>query len=517
MKLTISKLPFACLAFMYVATVVVAAPSKGEKATHRTTGKQRVELEDKVSVTQHMTTVGDKELKYTATAGKLVLKDDEGKPKALMFFVAYSKNGVDDLSQRPVSFAFNGGPGSSSVWLHLGMLGPQRMKLPDDTSQLAAPYSLTSNPHTLLDLTDLVFIDPVSTGFSRPAKGEKEGQFYGYMEDLKSVGQFIHDYVTKNDRWRSPKFVIGESYGGVRAAGLTAWLRHRYSMSLNGIIMISPAINYETFDFGSFGNDLPYALSVPGYTAAAWYHKALPDDLQRLSLEEVTKQATAFALNEYSSALAKGQSLDDNERNTVAQKLARFTGLSKEYVLQSKLHISNLRFAKELLRKRSRVIGWMDSRFIGTDTDDVGEMPEYDPSLIATSGPFTSAINDYLHGDLKVEDEHVYETLTDKMRATWSYGAGNNRFPDVSNTLRQSMSFYPNLKLFVASGYYDLSTPPATVKYSLDHLRLPPKSQKNVEHHFYEGGHMMYIYEPAMKKLRKDLKGFYSSALNRSS
>jgi carboxypeptidase C (cathepsin A) len=471
------------------------------------------EPKDTISITQHSTTLDGKELKYTTTAGKLVMRDDEGKPKATIFFIAYTKNGVDDLSQRPVTFAFNGGPGSSSVWLHLGMLGPQRVKIADDASQSPPPYALETNPHSLLDLTDLVFIDPVSTGFSRPAKGEKGDQFHGYEEDLQSVGQFIHDYVTKYGRWLSPKFLIGESYGGLRAAGLSGYLRERYNMTLNGVAMISPALNYETISF-AFGNDLAYILFVPGYTAAAWYHKTLPGDLQALSLNEVVKQATEFAFEDYALAMMKGQTLSDQESDAVSEKLARFTGLSKEYVQQAKLRISMQRFAKELLRKKGKVVGRYDSRFEGIDADDAGENPEDDASASAVFGPFTAAINDYLRSDLKVEDEHVYEILSDKVQP-WSYGRYTARFPDATNTLRQSMSQNPYLKLFVASGYYDLATPPATVQYSVEHLRLPHELQKNIDHKFYEGGHMMYIHEPSMVKLRKDIEAFYDNALKK--
>jgi carboxypeptidase C (cathepsin A) len=500
---------------LVIATPLVGsntiAAEAGKKTDEKKDEPKKDELKDTTVVTQHTANLQGKELKYTATAGKLVMKDDEGKPKATIFFIAYTKNGVEDLSQRPVSFAFNGGPGSSSVWLHLGMLGPQRVKVPDDASQIHAPYALEANPHSLLDITDLVFIDPVSTGFSRPAKGENDNQFHGYEEDLHSVGQFIHDYVTKYGRWRSPKFLIGESYGGLRAAGLSGYLRERYNMTLNGILMISPALNYETIGF-AFGNDLPYILFVPGYAAAAWYHKALPGDLQALPLEELVKQATSFAFNEYTLAMMKGQSLSDDERNAVAEKLARYTGLSKEYVLHAKLRISMERFAKELLRGRGKMVGRYDSRYEGIDADDAGETPEYDASAAAFSGPFTAAINDYLHNDLKVDDDRVYEIISDKVHP-WNYGRYSSRFPDATNTLRESLSANPYLKLFVASGYYDLATPPPTVAYSLSHMRLPPEFQKNIEQHFYEGGHMMYVHEPSMKKLRRDVAAFYEKAL----
>jgi carboxypeptidase C (cathepsin A) len=504
-------LVIACVVMFEYAPSAVLAQAEAEKAEKK--DEKKDDPKDSLSVTQHTASINGKEIKYTATAGKLVMKDDEGKPKAMVFFTAYTKNGVEDLSQRPITFAFNGGPGSSSVWLHMGMLGPQRVKVPDDATQSQLPFVVEANPHSFIDLTDLVFIDPVSTGFSRPAKGENDDQFHGFEEDLRSVGQFIHDYVTKYGRWRSPKFLLGESYGGLRAAGLSGYLRERYNMALTGVIMVSPALNYETIGFG-FGNDLPYILFVPGYTAAAWYHKALPGDLQTLALEEVVKQATEFALGDYTLAMMKGHALTDEELNAVAEKLARYTGLTKEYVLQSRMKISMQRFAKELLRGRGKTIGRYDSRYQGIDADDAGDNPEYDASAAAVFGPFTSAVNDYLRNDLKVEDERVYEILSDKVHP-WSYGRFMSRFPDATNTLRQAMSSNPNLKLFVASGYYDLATPPGSITYSLDHLRLPREQQKNIDVEFYEGGHMMYVHEPSMKKLRKDLEAFYKVALER--
>ena len=465
---------------------------------------------DKIVITEHVATIQGQEIKYTVTAGKLAMKSDDGKTKAHIFFIAYTKNGVEDLGKRPISFAFNGGPGSSSVWLHLGMLGPKRIKLPDDASSLAPPYELVNNPHSLLDVTDLVFIDPVSTGFSRPAEGEEKGQFHGYQQDLESVGQFIHEYLTKYGRWRSPKFLIGESYGGLRAAGLSGYLLERYNMALNGIVMISPAINFHTIAFGS--GDLPYITFLPSYAATAWYHKALPGDLQALPLEDVYKQAVEFATNEYALALMKGDSLSDAERSAVAEKLARFTGLSKEYVEGAKLRVPMWRFGKELLRKKSRTVGRYDSRYTGIDADDVGENSEYDPSEAAIFGPFTATINDYLRNDLKFEDDRVYEILTGAVQP-WNYdrfGAGS---PDASDTLRQSMAQVPFMKLFVADGYYDLATPPESVEYSVNHMLLPAERRGNVTTKLYEGGHMMYVFEPSMEQLRDDLEKFYESAL----
>jgi carboxypeptidase C (cathepsin A) len=476
--------------------------------------KDKEELVDKVVTTQHSTTINDKELKYTATAGKLVMKTDDGDSKAQMFFIAYSKDGVDDFGQRPITFAFNGGPGSSSVWLHLGMLGPKRIKIPDKPAALAPPYHLSSNPYTLLEVTDLVFIDPVSTGYSRPAKGENKDQFHGYDEDIRSVGQFIHNYVTKYGRWRSPKFVIGESYGGIRSAGLAGHLRERYMMPLNGIVMVSPALNFETLDFGA-GNDLPFILFVPSYATTAWYHKALPGDLQPLSLENVFQQASDFATRDYAAALMKGQTLGADERNAVAEKLSRFTGLSKSYIESANLRVDMRRFAKELLRSRGRTVGRIDSRFTGIDADNAGEGPEYDPSDASIDGAFAASINDYLHDDLKFDDDHVYEVLTGSVHP-WNFGS-DARFPDASGTLRETMSANPFLKLYVCCGYYDLACPTATSQYSVQHMRLAPELQKNISFGYYEGGHMMYIYEPTLKRLRDDLGKFYESALQAAS
>lgn len=466
---------------------------------------------DKVITTEHVATVQGRELKYTVTAGKLAMKNDEGKTKAHIFFVAYTKNGVEDLGQRPISFAFNGGPGSSSVWLHLGMLGPKRIKLPDDASSLAPPYELVNNPHSLLDITDLVFIDPVSTGFSRPADGEEKGQFHGYQQDIESVAQFIHEYLSKYGRWRSPKFLIGESYGGMRAAGLSGYLLERYNIAVSGIVMISPAFNFSTIAFGA--GDLPYITFLPSYAATAWYHKALPGDLQALPLKDVYQQAVEFANNDYALALMKGAALSDADRDAVAEKMARLTGLSKEYVEGAKLRVPMWRFGKELLRKESRTVGRYDARYTGIDADDVGDSADYDPSEAAIFGPFTATINDYLRNDLKFEDDRVYEILTGAVQP-WKYDRFGARSPDASDIMRQAMAKVPFMKLFVAEGYYDLATPPESVDYSINHLGLPTERRGNVTTKLYEGGHMMYVLEPSMEQLRDDLEKFYEDTLS---
>ena len=463
-----------------------------------------------ISVTDHEATIGGAVIKYSVEAGKLAMKTDEGKTKANIFYIAYRKSGVEDVSKRPITFCFNGGPGSASVWLHLGMMGPQRIKFPDDASLLRPPYRLQPNPFSLLDITDMVFIDPVSTGYSRPADGENKSQFHGYDEDLASVGQFIHDYTTQYQRWSSPKLLMGESYGGIRAAGLAGHLQDRYRLELNGIVLVSAVIDFETLLFGS-GTELPYFLFLPTYTATAWYHKALPADLQQLPLRDVVKQSEQFALDEYAPALLKDAALTDAQRAAVAEKLARYTGLSKRYVEDANLRISMGRFGKELLRQRKKTIGRFDSRYQGVDRDHVGETYEYDASGAAIFGPFTATFNEYVRGTLKYKDDRVYEILTGNVQP-WSYKRFENRYADATETLRRTMTANPHLRVFAACGYYDLATPHFAMDYTLNHLGLPSDLRSNLTTKYYEGGHMMYIHEPSLQQLRDDLIQFYKTA-----
>ena len=464
-----------------------------------------------IVTTQHSIEIAGKTVSYEAMAGKLSIKDDALKTKAEMFFIAYTRTGITEVGKRPVTFCFNGGPGSSSVWLHLGMLGPKRIRFPDNATPLRAPYALEENSLSLLDMTDLVFIDPVSTGYSRPADGEEKGQFHGYEEDLKSVGQFIHDWTTRYKRWLSPKFVLGESYGGVRAAGLAGFLQDRYYMELNGAVIVSGVINFQTLRFGG-SNDLPYITFLPTYTATAWYHKALPADLQSQPLESVVKQAEDFANGRYAAGLLKGTSLPPDEFRAVAELLARYTGLSNSFVTRAKLRIDQDRFSKELLRSRGRTVGRFDSRYVGIDRDDAGSGYEYDASGAAIFGPFTATFNDYVRRDLGFEEDRVYEILTGNVQP-WSYKRFEGRYVDATETLRRAMTANPYLKVFLACGYFDLATPHFAMMNTTDHLLLEPALKNNLEYHFYEGGHMMYIYQPSMIKLREDLMKFYENAV----
>lgn len=473
--------------------------------------KKEKEDEPKKSVTEHKVTIDGTEIAYTATAGEMLLRNDQGDTTARVFYTAYNKDGVEHLSTRPVSFCFNGGPGSSAVWLHLGMLGPRRVKLPDDAKSARPPHHVVDNPHSLLDVTDLVFIDPVSTGYSRPEKDTDKKEFHGYEEDLRSIGQFIHNYVSEYGRWASPKFLIGESYGGLRAAGLSGTLQQRYNMNLNGIVLVSAVVDFQTLLFRP-ENSLSYALFVPSYTATAWYHDALPPDLQQLPLRKVVHRAERFVKKRYLPALMKGDKLPPKKRTAIAKQLARLTGLSQEFVEQSNLRVPMWRFGKELLRDRGKTVGRFDSRYLGIDLDDAGEYASYDPSGAAVFGPFTSAMNDYLFRELDFKSDRVYEILTNKVRP-WSYDGFENRYVNASETLRKAMTTNPFLKVFAACGYYDLATPQYAMLYTRDHLGLVSELQENFSVGFYEGGHMMYIREMSLEKLRADLLKFYDDAL----
>lgn len=466
---------------------------------------------DKKIETKHSVTIGGQKVEYTATAGTISLKDAEGKPTADIFYIAYTRDGQSDLTKRPLTFSFNGGPGSSSVWMHLGLLGPRRVKLNDDGSAVPPPYQLIDNEFSLLDETDLVFIDPVSTGYSRAAKPDDAKKFHGLDGDVKSVADFIRLYVTKNKRWASPKFVIGESYGTTRAAALSGELSNRYKMNVNGIMLVSTVLNFQTILF-SEGNDLPYALFVPGYTATAWYHKKLPADLQKLSIKEVVAKSQAFAQGEYSQALFQGAALPADKRAAMVKSLARFTGLSEEFVDRANLRVSLNRFAAELLRAERHVVGRFDGRYKGLIRDQLSPGMEYDPSGSAVMGNFGATFNHYVRTELNFEDEKPYEILASV--GPWSWGAENN-FVNVADTLADAMTENPFLKVHVSSGYYDLATPHFGAYYTFHHLNIAPELQKNITMDDYESGHMMYLNLPDLKKQKADLAKFIRAAAAR--
>jgi carboxypeptidase C (cathepsin A) len=468
-------------------------------------------VEEKTSTTSHSIQINGQPVQYTATAGTMTLKQEDGTPRASIFYVAYTKDGVSDLARRPITFAFNGGPGSSSVWLHMGALGPRRVVLDAEGNAPPPPYKLTDNEHSILDVTDLVFIDPVSTGFSRAVPETSANTFHSYTGDMQSVGEFIRQYTTRNARWTSPKFLAGESYGTTRAAALSGYLQQTLGINLNGIALVSSVLNFGAISFDS-GNDAPYALFLPTYAATAWYHKKLSKDLQAAGLEKVVEEARKYAAGAYSQALFKGDALPAEERAAAVKNVARLTGLSPQYVEESNLRISMQRFAKELLRADRKTVGRYDGRLTGVDIDAAGERPEYDPSYSSVQGAYTATFNQYVRGELKFETDLPYEVLTSRVRP-WSYREFENRYVNVSETLRQSMTQNPALKVFVQCGYYDMATPLFSAEYVVNHMQLDPSTRKNVTFGYYEAGHMIYTHLKSLVKSKQDMAKFITSAL----
>jgi carboxypeptidase C (cathepsin A) len=477
-------------------------------------------LADVISQTSHTVTIGDRTVQYTATAGRIILKaedEKEGeKAKAAIFFIAYTLDRPAEATEsahaaaRPITFSFNGGPGSSSVWLHLGVLGPRRVVLEEDGRPLPPPYRLVDNTFSLLDKTDLVFIDPVTTGFSRAVPGESDKQFHGFKPDIESVGDFIRLYVSRYHRWGSPRFLVGESYGTTRAAGLAGYLQERHGLYLNGIMLVSVVLNFMTLAFDP-GNDLPYILFLPTYAATAWYHRRLEPDLQA-DLGPLLAEVEAFALSEYATGLMQGDALPAGARAELAARLARYTGLSIDYIEGTNLRVNIHRFVKELLRDQRRTVGRLDSRFTGIDRNAVGEGHEYDPSYAVIQGAYTGTLNDYVRRELRFESDLPYEILSERVRP-WSFDQHQNAYVNVGETLRKAMSMNPHLKVFVANGYYDLATPYLATRYTFDHLELDESLRGNVTMTHYEAGHMMYIHDPSLEQLKRDLDGFLDSAV----
>jgi len=467
-------------------------------------------VEDKLVTTQHRAVIGGKEIRYTATAGTLVLREEEGKPRASMFFVAYTRDGITDRSKRPVTYTYNGGPGSSSVWLHLGAFGPRRVEAQEEGMALPPPYRLVDNGESLLDVTDLVFIDPVTTGYSRAIPGKDAKKFYGVKEDAEAMAEFIRLWTVRFGRWSSPKFIAGESYGTTRSARLSNLLQSEHGMYLNGVILISSILNFQTARF-SVGNDLPYPLFLPTYTATAWYHKKLPQDLQAGGLQNAVEEAKRFAMGEYTLALMQGNGLSEQGWNDIAAKVSRYTGLSPDYVKQTNLRPEIQAFVKELLRDQRTTVGRLDSRFKGSDRDAAGQENEFDPSYAAIQGPYTATLNDYVSQDLGFRSDLPYEILTDRVRP-WSYGEFANQYVNVAEDLRVAMSLNPALKVFVGNGYYDLATPLFATEYTFDHLGFEPGYKQRVTMKYYEAGHMMYVRRVDREQLKKDVAAFITAA-----
>ncbi|HEY6839041.1 MAG TPA: peptidase S10 [Geobacteraceae bacterium] len=464
--------------------------------------------EEKPVVTRHEIAIDGKPLKYTVTTGMMPIGNAKGETEASIFYVAYTADTADKNSKRPLIFAFNGGPGSSSVWLHLGAVGPRRVVLKDDGHMPPPPYELTDNADTWLDQADLVFIDPVGTGYSRAVKPEEANKFFSLKGDIESVGEFIRLYLTRYERWTSPLFIVGESYGSTRAAGLAGHLAE-HGITFNGIILVSTVLNFSTISF-SPGNDLPYALFLPSYAATAWYHKKLAPELTA-NLATTLTEVERWALNDYLSALAKGDKLRPDERREIVAKLARYTGVSERYVDNSNLRLEEPRFSKELLREERKTIGRFDGRLQGVDLAPAGDYPTFDPSLAAVRPPFTATFNHYVRRELGYKSDQEYYILGGGI-GRWDWGGGNS-FADTSEALSEAFTKNPYMKLFVASGTFDLATPYLGTEYTLDHLGLDPSLRKNITTTRYDAGHMMYTDSKARAQLKQNVAAFLRSAV----
>lgn len=463
-----------------------------------------------ISVTEHTVVIGGKTIAYTVTAGTLVLRNDKDEPTAQFGYTAYAMKGVKDPRTRPVTFAYNGGPGSSSIWLHLGVLGPRRVVTTDAGPTPPPPYQLVDNAESMLDVSDLVMIDPVGTGYSHAIGKAANKDFWGTDQDISSVSQFIFQYVTDNERWNSPKYLLGESYGTTRSAGVALHLWNEKGMALNGVILVSVALDIEAI-FEWPGNERPYPGFIPTYAATAWYHNKLPN--RPATLEPFLTEVRQWALGPYTAALAKGDTLSEAERNQVVAQYHRYTGLSEEYIRRANLRVRHPQFTHELLDDERETVGRLDSRFTGFTFNQLAEEAEYDPQSEAVSTAFIAAFLDYYHRELDFGKDKTYH-VSGNVFQDWDFkhrvpGAG---FPlPMANTgpdLALAMGLNPHLRVLVLNGYYDLATPFLAAESMFAHLGLNRDQSSRIEMKYYEAGHMMYLHEPSLKAMKKDVAAF---------
>jgi carboxypeptidase C (cathepsin A) len=469
------------------------------------------QIEEQEVTKQYTGTFGRKKIAYTARAATQVF--DVGDKKVSFFYVAYTQDQVDPAT-RPILFCFNGGPGSSTVWLHLGLFGPKRMEFDEDGFKVGMQGRLVDNPQSILNVSDVVCVDAIGTGFSTTAKKDEEKEFHHFKQDIEAFSQFIVRYLNRNGRWGSPKYLAGESYGTLRAAGIARELFTTYNVEFNGIILVSSILNYQTVkvDIKTLlfhpGNDLPFALYLPTYAATAWYHHRLPKKHQSRPLRQFLDEVEEFALGDYWLALAQGDRLDEKTRARVAGRLSEYTGVSADYIDHYDLRLHILRFCKELLRDQRRTVGRIDSRYTGIDRVRAGDGLEADPSLDATGGVAASALNQLLRDELGFDSDRIYEIMSMRVNEAWNYEDFKNQYVDTSEAMREVLSRSRGTRVFVANGYYDLATPHFATEYTFSHMGLDPEVRTNVTMEYYEAGHMMYVHERSLDALARHLRDF---------
>jgi carboxypeptidase C (cathepsin A) len=501
---SINVVLLVCAFVLHAVPAAAQRPERPQQEPSRTAvaGTEAELLPDEPVVTQHSARINGQNVSYTAEAGWLPIRD-EGKIAAKMFYISYTRDGIQDKSTRPLIFSFNGGPGTASVWMHMGYTGPRRVVYDDDGFALKPPGGLEDNPHSILDAADIVYIDPVDTGFSRMVEGEQLHKYHGTMVDIESVGEFIRLYILRKDRWMSPKFLIGESYGTTRGSGLAGYLARRHQLYLNGVILVSmTGLNVDA------GEDVSFATSLPHLAATAWYHRQLADDLQSMPIRAFLDEVEAFAMGDYLVALVKGDRLDDAQRADMARRVGRYTGLTDEYVMSTNLRINSRRFWKELLRDQRLTVGRLDSRYLGVDIDAAGERPEYDPAMADWNGAFSDAVNRYLREELRYNPDLKYNVWGNVR--PWNRDDGT----DVGEMLRQAMQANPYLKVMIQGGYYDAATDYYSAVYTISHLQPGGEFRDRFRFSWYESGHMMYLRKPDLANANNDLREFIRWAVD---
>ena len=503
----------ALLAASFMSVVVAAEKKEAPEAAGERASAAKESAPDPVpasSKTRHEVKIDGQTVRYTATVGWMIMKNEEGKPIARFGYTAYTRDGVDDPSRRPVMFAYNGGPGSSSIWLHMGILGPRRVVVNDPGYSPPPPSQRVNNEFSVLDLTDLVMIDPIGTGFSKAVGEGKNEDFWGVDQDVKSVGAFIKRWVTENGRWASPKYLLGESYGGMRSAGLAYHLQSVHGMNLNGVVLVSPFLSAGSGVDG-MEIDLPHVLYLPTLAATAWYHDAIPD--KPASLEAFVDEVARFAYQEYMPALMKGYTIPPEEKRAIAARLAAYTGTTADYWEKADLRVSHPQFLQELKRGDRLIAGRIDSRFVGPAMNPLAETMDYDPFFPAIGPAYTAAFLDYLHGDLQFGKEEDYKVSAFGIKWDWKHkqpGADEwiSPAPNTIPDLAHAMTMNPGLHVLVQQGWYDLATPHLATMYDLEHLDITPEARKRIRVEHYDAGHMMYLHGPSLRKYRDDLAGF---------